>query len=241
MPGLHTEGDRPGEIRASAARGQRRVGVRLPSTVGAWGRGGPPPEAGREGPSGAGEEVRLMRYSAIEMIEKLVGFPTVSRDSNLEAHRVRAGLSRRARGGESPGTECRRDQGESLRLGRSARRGRGGALGAHGRRPGGRTAVGHRPVHAHRAGRAALRPRHLRHEELQRVRARPRARDGGGGPQTAHPLRPLLRRGGRLPGRAVDDRRAGRAPAAPRASSSASPRTCGSSTRTRGSAASRRW
>ena len=63
-----------------------------------------------------------MRYSAIEMIEKLVGFPTVSRDSNLDLiefvrdylaqHGVESHLVPNAEGTKS----------ESLRHGRSPRR-----------------------------------------------------------------------------------------------------------------------
>ena len=58
--------------------------------------------------------------------------------------------------------------------------------------------------------RPPLRPRYGRHERLRRARPGAGARDGAGAAEAAGPHRPVLRRGDRLPGRALDGARDGR-------------------------------
>ena len=131
------------------------------------------------------------------------------------AHRLRRGLPGQARHREPTGADAGRAQGEPLCHHRPAGRRRPRPVGPHRRGAGGRAGLGYRSIHARRARRQALRPRHLRHEGVSGLRARHGAGSKGAQAQDAVPLRLLLRRGDRLHRRAADDCRAGQVLAAP--------------------------
>ena len=145
------------------------------------------------------------------ILRDLIGFPTISADSNLEliayanarldAIGVRTHLTLSPAG----------DKANLFATVGPGRRWRGRAVGPHGRRPRRGAGLVGRSLSGGGAGRPHLRPRRLRHEGLHRLRAGAGAALRRGRARTPAPSSADIRRRGRLPRRPRPARRFGRA------------------------------